>query len=84
MYHLAAPSAGPEKYTDWISSRGIRPPLTSVLDMTLNNLMMSSNITGALWNVEHFFIAISPDPLCRGVVAPDRVLCMSQIELLDF
>ena len=36
------------------------PPQTSVLDMTLNNLMVCSSNAGALGNAEYPFIAIAP------------------------
>ena len=40
--------------------RGVRPPLTSVLDMTLNNLMVRFQQCWALGNAEYPFIAIAP------------------------
>ena len=60
--------------------RGVWPSPTSVLDITLNNLIDCSN-TGALGNAEYSFIVIAPGPLWHGVVAPDRALSISQIEL---
>ena len=56
---------------------------TSVLDMTLNNLMVSFSNAGALENVEYPFIAITPRSTLLGVVAPDRVLSMLQRKLFD-
>ena len=35
-----AQSTGAVEYTDCFSAEGIDPPTTSVLDMTLNNLMV--------------------------------------------
>ena len=39
--------------------------------------------TGALGNAENPFIAIATGPLSLGLVEPDKVLYMSQIELFD-
>ena len=46
---------------------------TSVLDMTLNNMIVG--------NVEYPFIGIASSLLWPGVVEPDRVLSVGQIEL---
>ena len=51
--------------------RGVNPPPTSVLDMTLNNLMELSRMQSTP----------SLPSLPGPVVAPDRVLSMGQIEL---
>ena len=40
--------------------RGVRPLPMSVLDMTLNNLIVCSRNAGALGNVDYVFIAIAP------------------------
>ena len=51
--------------------------------MTQNYLTVGSGNAGALGNVEYLFIAIAPSPLWPGVVAPDRIQSMGQIELFD-
>ena len=39
----------------------------------------------ALWEMQSTLLLLSfPSPLWSGVVAPDRVLSMGQIELFDF
>ena len=55
-----AQSAGAVEYTDCTSAEGVRPPLTSVLDMTLNNLMVRFQQCWSFGNVEYPFIAIAP------------------------
>ena len=61
---------------DASTKRGKTPPLTSVLDTTLNNLILW------LWGMLSTPLLPSlPGPLWRGVVATDWVLPMSQIEL---
>ena len=57
--------------------RGVRSSSTSVIDVTLNTVMSHF---GNFRNVEYPFIALLPAPLLSGVVAPDRVLSMGQIE----
>ena len=43
--------------------------------------MWGSSNAGALGNVEYPFIAIAPGPQWSGMVAPDRILPIGQIEL---
>ena len=50
----------------------------TVLDMTLNNLIVISSNAGALGNAEYPFIAITPR---LEVEAPDRALSIGRIEL---
>ena len=60
--------------------RGKIPPPTSVLDMTLNNLMVKFQ----LWGMRSTpLLQLLPGSLWPGVVAPDRVLSMGQIEWFD-
>ena len=56
---IIAQSAGAVEYTDCFSAEGYDPPM-SVLDMTLNNLMVRFWSAGALANTEYTFIAIAP------------------------
>ena len=53
-----AKSAGAVEYIDCFSVEGYTPPTTSVLDITLNNLIWSSSIAEYLGNAEYPFIAI--------------------------
>ena len=69
-----AHSAGAVEYTNCISAESKTLSATSVLDMTLNNLMVRF-----LWC--WIFGESLPGLLWPGVVAPDRVLSMGQIEL---
>ena len=62
---------------------GVRPPPTSILIMTLNHLMASSS-HGDLGNVKNNSLPFLPGLICSGVVAPDRVLSMGQIELFNY
>ena len=64
-----AQSAGSVEYTDCASTKGQDALLTCVLDMTLNNMMVSTTLPSL------------PGPLWLGVVAPDMLLSMGQIEL---
>ena len=69
-----AHSAGAAEYTDRISAEG-KTPQTSVLDMTLSNLMVE------LWGMRSIPLLPSfPGTLWPLVVPPDRVLCMGQAE----
>ena len=57
-------------------------PATSVLDMTLNNLMLRFQWCwsfGGMWSTSS--LTLLPGPLWPGVVAPDRVLSVCRIEL---
>ena len=66
---IFAQSAGAVEYTAPLQ-RGKTPHLTSVLDMTLNNLM-------ELWGMRSTpSLPSLPGPLWLGVVAPDRALSM--------
>ena len=61
-------------------SRGERPFLTSVLDMTLKNSMVPVMLK--LWGLLSTpSLPLLPAPLWPGVVAPDIVQSMSQIKL---
>ena len=62
--------------------RGQNSP-TIVRDMTLNCIWQWGSIPSALGNVEYLFIAITSGPLRPGVVVPDRVPSVGQIELFD-
>ena len=53
---------------------------TSALDITLYNLTVRP-YSGALRNAEYPFIVIAPRITLPGVIAPDRVLSMGEIEL---
>ena len=62
--------------------RGVKfpPSPTSVLDMTQNNGDVP--VILELWGMQSTpLLPLLPGPLWLGVVAPDRVLSMSQIEL---
>ena len=48
FFNTAAQLVGAVEYTDCISPVGKTPP-TSVLDMTINNLMVTLNILMDLW-----------------------------------
>ena len=62
--------------------RGIGPPPMSVLDMILNNLMVTVPVMLELWRMQSTSLLPSlPGPLWPGLVAPDRVLSMGQIEI---
>ena len=56
LHDFAALMAGAVKYTNFISEEGQDPPPTSVLDMTLNNLIVRLQSLG---NAEYLFIAIA-------------------------
>ena len=49
--------------------------------MTLNNLMESFSNAEALGNAEYPFLTSLSDLLGPGMVAPDKVLSIDQIEL---
>ena len=71
------------EYTDCISAEGKVPSQTSVLNMALNNMivMLQSKSSRECWvplYCHHSQVHLSP-----GVVAPDSVLSIGQIELFD-
>ena len=56
----------------------------SVLDMALKKSVGETPVIHEhFWNAEYPFIAIAPRSTLTGVVAPDRVISMGQIELFD-
>ena len=59
-----------------ILCRGVRPPHNECPDATLNNLMLELWV---MWST--LSLPLLPDLLWPGVVAPDRVLSMGQIEV---
>ena len=74
------------EYIDYIFVEWWTPssPVMSVQDMTLNHLMTRYHIILELWGKQSTlsFLLLSA-PLWLGVLVPDRVLFMSQIELFD-
>ena len=60
--------------------QGVRLFPKSVLDITLNNLMVMLEFGGMRSTPS---LPLLPGPLWLGVVAPDRVIPMGQIELFD-
>ena len=64
-------SDGVLEYIDFFSAEGWDPSPTSVLDMTLNNLMVGSSDAGVLGNAESPLLPLLPGPLWPGVVVPD-------------
>ena len=68
--NTVAQSAVAVEYTDCTSAEGYPPPM-SVLDMTLNSLMVG------LWGIQSPpSLLLLPGSLWPGVVVPDRVLSM--------
>ena len=61
--------------------RGVIPKLPlSLLDMTLNNLMVRPQ----LWEIRHTLSFLSiPGPLWPEMIATEKVQSMGQIELFD-
>ena len=55
----------------------------SFLDIIQNNTMARLGNAGSLGNTEYSFLAIAPRFNQAGVVVPDRVLSMGQIEMFD-
>ena len=55
----------------------------SVLDVTLNNLMVEASVMLELWGMLSTPLSSLPGPLWPGVVTPEWVLSMGQIELFD-
>ena len=55
----------------------------SVLDMTLSNMMVRLQYAGVFGMQSTSSLPSLMGPLWPGVVAPDRVLFMRQIELFD-
>ena len=77
-----AHSARAAEYTDCISAGGgVKTSSTNLMDMTLKNLMVRPPVMHELWKMQSMPLLPSlPGPLEPGVVAPDRVLSMSQKE----
>ena len=61
--------------------RGVRPPPNECPDMTQKIWWWGSCKAGTFRNAEYPFIAIPPCQLWLGVVVPDMVPSMGQIEL---
>ena len=61
--------------------RGVRPPPTSVQDMTLNNLIVRFQWCWGFGEWQYPLFPLLFGPLWPGMVAPDRTLFMSQIKL---
>ena len=59
-----------------------KTPTTRVLDVTLNHLMLRVQ-SWRLGNVEYMIILITPRSLRSGVVVPDRVSSICQIEIFN-
>ena len=72
-FFLFAQSVGAAEYTNCISARGVRPHSMSVLDMTLNNLMVRFQYC---WSFKECrvtpLLPSFPCPLWPGVVAPNK------------
>ena len=66
-YFYIAQSAGIVEYRDWY-------PPTSVMDMTLNNLMMRFQQYWSFGECGVPLYAIAPRSTLAGLVAPDRAL----------
>ena len=67
--------------TQTVSRQRSKTPPMSVLDVTLNNLMVRFQLAEALGNKKYSFTAIALVLIRPGVVAPDWVLSMSKKEL---
>ena len=64
--------------------RGVKTPTTSVPRYdTKQSEGEASVMLKPLGNAEYPFIVFAPGPLWPGIVTPDRVLCIGQIELFD-
>ena len=76
-----AQSAGTEEYSDWISTEG----LDSSNECPKYDIKQSDGkapVMLELWGMRTTpLLPLFPGPLCFGVVAPDKVLSMSQIKL---
>ena len=67
--------AGAVEYTDYISTESKTPPM-----IVLDTKQSDGEVSG-MWSTPS--LLLFPGPLWPGVVAPDRVLSMDQIELFD-
>ena len=68
---------GAVEYTDCTFAAGWDPPPTSVLDMTLNNLMVRFQWYWSLQGMQSTpSLPLLPSPLWPGMVAPERALSM--------
>ena len=79
-----AESAGAVEYTDCIFAEGLDHPPMSVLAMILNNLMVRFQSCWCLGEYRLPFLLPSlPGSFWFGVVAPEIILSMGEIELFD-
>ena len=77
--YISSSSGEALEYTNCISAEWVRfPSPTSVLGMTLKKSDSEAIVTQST-----ILLPSLPDPLWPGVVAPDRVLFMNQIEVFD-
>ena len=76
LSHILAQSGGATEYTD--CKRG-KTPLTSVLDKQSDGEALVMLKLWGMWNT--LLLLLLPGTLWPGVVAPDRVLSMGQLEL---
>ena len=78
-WHL---SAGAVEYIDWISAEGVKTPTNECPRHDTKHSDGEVPVILELWEMGSTPSLLSlSGPLCPGVLAPDRVLSMDQIEL---
>ena len=78
IHIISVHSVGAVGYTNCIQAEGLSPPLTNVLDMTLNNLIVRLQS----WSFRECWVHFH----CHCFQAhsgPDRIISVHQIELFD-
>ena len=79
---MIAQSAGAVEYTDCTSAKTKDPPRNECLGYDTKQSDCEVPMMLELWEKRCTpSLLLLPDPLCLGVVAPDRALSMGQIEL---
>ena len=80
-----AQSAGAVEYTDCISAAGwVTPPPPECSGYDTKQSDGKASVMLELWGMQRNpLLPLLPGPLWPRVVAPDRVLSMGQMELLD-
>ena len=83
IYRLTTQLAGTVKYTHCISTKGNTPPPKKCPGYDTKQSDGQVPIILELWGMQSTLFSLLPGPLWSGVVSPDRVLSIGQIELFD-
>ena len=85
LLELTAQSAGAVEYTNCITAEGVRPPPIEYPGYDNKQSDGEAPVMLELWGIQSTpSLTLLLSPFWPGVLAPDRVLSMGQIELFDY